>query len=74
MDDFLFFLPRQCAAAMAAQLIALFQILGVPLSWKKLRLGFSLAFLGWDVSVREGCFACVTAEKQVVCLFVFGAG
>ena len=65
VDDFLFFLPRQCAAAMAAQLTALFQILGVPLPWKKLRLGFSLAFLGWDVSVREGCFACVTAEKQV---------
>ena len=65
VDDFLFFLPRQCAAAMAAQLIALFQILGVPLSWKKLRLGFSLAFLGWHVSVSEGCFACVTAEKQV---------
>ena len=65
VDDFLFFLPRQCAAAMAAQLTALFQIVGVPLSWKKLRLGFSLAFLGWDVSVHEGCFACVTAEKQV---------
>eukprot|EP00439_Symbiodinium_sp_Y106_P009205 s9914_g1.t1 len=46
VDDFLWLLPRKAFAPMAALLIALLQILGVPISWKKLRLGWKLASVG----------------------------
>ena len=50
----LWLLPRQSFAPMVALLIALLQTLGVPISWKKLRLGYSLEYLGWLLCLESG--------------------
>ena len=55
VDDFLFLLPRHAFLPLIAILIALAQVLNVPLSWGKLRLGLSLEYLGWALSV-DGVF------------------
>ena len=42
VDDFLFLLPRAVAVPMATLLVAFFQAMGVPISWKILRMGYLL--------------------------------
>ena len=65
VDDFLWLLPKKAFAPMAALLIALLQILGVPISWKKLRLGSSLAYLGWLLDLRGGFIAHMSEDKSL---------
>ena len=64
VDDFLFLLPRATAIPMATLVVALFQCLGVPLSWKKVQMGLDLTFLGWDISLRSGFNASNAQSKQ----------
>lgn len=54
VDDFLFLLPRAVAVPMATLLVAFFQAMGVPISWKKLQLGFGADILrmGYLLEVR----------------------
>ena len=50
---------------MLALLIALAQVLGVPLSWTKLQLGLSITYLVWQLSLKEGdFFASLSAYKK----------
>ena len=62
----LWLLPRQSFAPMVALLIALLQTLGVPISWKKLRLGYSLEYLGWLLCLESGpgCFRASMLEDK----------
>ena len=64
VDDFLFLLPRAVAVPMATLLVAFFQAMGVPISWKKLQLGLELTFLGWDICLRSGYLVTLTEKKQ----------
>ena len=65
VDDFLFLLLRSAHLPMVAILLALAQVLGVRLSWSKLRLGLSLEYLGWALSV-EGEFC---KRKRTLAIF-----
>ena len=65
VDDFLWLLPKQAFAPMVALLIALLQVLGVPISWKKLRLGSSLAYLGRLLDLNGGFIARMSEDKSV---------
>ena len=64
VDDFLWLLPRKAFAPMVCVLVGLLQVLGVPLSWRKLRLGTSLAYLGWLLGLRGGFVARMSEDKK----------
>ena len=64
VDDFLFLLPRAAHLPMVALLIALAQILGVPLSWTKMQLGLSVTYLGWQLSLKKGDFFASLSEYK----------
>eukprot|EP00434_Breviolum_minutum_P019886 symbB.v1.2.017546.t3/scaffold1371.1/size209032/18 len=64
VDDFLFLLPRAVAVPMATLLVAFFQAMRVPISWKKLQLGLELTLLGWDICLRSGYLVTLTDKKQ----------
>ena len=61
-DDFLFLLRRHAFLPLIAILMALAQVLNVPLSWRKLPLGLSLEYLGWALSVD-----CIFKAKILEC-------
>ena len=57
VDDFLFVLPRNACVPLASLVIALFQILNVPISWGKLNFGNELKYVGWELKLESGFWA-----------------
>ena len=68
MDDIPWLLPRDSYAPMVAILMALLQVLEVPVSWRKLRLSVSLKYLGWLLSLESGagCFRASMLEDKTL--------
>ena len=64
VDDFLFLLPRGAFAMLVVLVLAILQILAVPLSWRKLALGSELTYLGWQLSLHSGFWASLPESKQ----------
>eukprot|EP00438_Fugacium_kawagutii_P032077 Skav235377 [mRNA] locus=scaffold59:244863:246083:- [translate_table: standard] len=64
VDDALAFFPRSSAPLCASILLCLAVALGVPLSWHKLRLGFSLKWIGWDLHLQDKPYAALPLDKQ----------
>ena len=49
VDDFLFLFPNSTAPVQFALAIILLQLIGAPLSWKKLEFGSSIEWNGWTI-------------------------
>ena len=64
VDDFLLLLPRAAFAMLVVLVLAILQILEVPLSWKKLALGNDLTYLGWRLTLISGFWAALPENKQ----------
>ena len=64
VDDFLFLLPRGAFAMLVVLVLAILQILAVPLSWRKLALGSEFTYLGWQLSLHSGFWASLPESKQ----------
>lgn len=63
VDDFLFLFPEASALQHGPVLLAFLQVLNVPLSFKQLRLGQELEYLGWKLSLTNGFWATITESK-----------
>jgi len=56
VDDFFFMLRKELGLQTACLIICFLVALGVPLSWKKLRLNFAIKWLGVVIDLRIRCF------------------
>ena len=45
-------------------LICLASALGLPVSWRKLKLGYRLRWIGWDISLRVAPCTALPEEKR----------
>ena len=64
VDDMLALFPRPVAPRMAVIVICLAVALGVPLSWKKLRLGPRVKWVGWDIRLVDSPSATLPEDKR----------
>ena len=64
VDDLLGLLRRGKAGSDACLLICLAVALGLPRSWRKLRLGTALKWVGWGVSLRVATRAMLPEDKR----------
>ena len=62
VDDGLVVLPRETAPLLAGAVVLFLSALGIPLSWRKLDLGPTLAWLGWQFDFA-GSWASLPSSK-----------
>ena len=67
VDDNFALFPRSTAPLCATLLLCLALALGLPLSWRKLRLGTSLRWIGWEIFL-ESCPAATLPRDKRKCL------
>ena len=64
VDDNFALFPRSTAPLCASLLLCLALALGLPLSWRKLRLGTSLRWIGWDIFLESCPAATLPLDKR----------
>lgn len=69
VDDFLWLLRLCTAPLQACTLLALLTALKVPISWRKLKLGTSLDWIGWTINLRYRIWD--VQESKVAKAFTF---
>ena len=72
VDDFLFILPKQGAAALAVQILLFLHAIGLPISWKKVAMGDPNTWLGYLLTTAP-LRACLTPDKQTTIIATLAA-
>ena len=62
VDDFLLLQETSVILLCATVMLAFFAAFGVPISWKKLQLGYNVTLIGWNFHFRSHSFG-ITASK-----------
>ena len=67
VDDLLLFQNSQVLPLSASLALAFCACFHVPLSWKKLQLGHTITWIGWEINLSAGCFVLpVTKRKKLL--------
>ena len=70
VDDFLWLLKSAVAPLHACLLLALFLAIGVPISWRKLRLGQKIEWIGWVLNFKYNIWELQAAKLSKALAFL----
>ena len=62
-DDLLFFQNSTVLPLSASMILAFCTCFSVPLSWRKLQLGPTITWIGWELNFAFGCFTLPEAKR-----------
>ena len=63
VDDLLLFQNRRALPLSASLVLAFCSCFNVPLSWRKLQLGPTITWIGWELNLSCGCFTLPDSKR-----------
>ena len=64
VDDLLFFQNSKVLPLSASLILAFCTCFSIPLSWRKLQLGPTITWIGWELNFACGCFTLPEAKRM----------
>ena len=70
VDDLLLFQNSQVLPLSSALTLAFCACFKIPLSWKKLQMGPTITWIGWEINLSAACFSLPEAKRNKLCELV----